>query len=192
MARCGRSTLISPRRGPARRRQPRPCRRPPCRARSGRATRITAAPHRRRDHRSAASSTCVRPQPGTGTAADRTRPARRTSPPPAAAPSPTAPAPAAARPARPARPQPLLGTSRRTSYRHHRGATAGTAQAAFPEVLAKDHGEGRCHHRHGHGDAVHHPPHPPNHTETTPSTAHTPAPWTPSKAGDTWHQLVKR
>ena len=29
-----------------------------------------------------------------------------------------------------------------------------------PESMQKDHGEGRCHHRHSHGDAVHHPPHP--------------------------------
>src|SRR6266487_896608 len=32
-------------------------------------------------------------------------------------------------------------------------------------------------------------PDPPNHTETTPSTTHTPTPWTPSKAGDMRHRL---
>src|SRR5216683_5494958 len=63
-------------------------------------------------------------------------------------------------------------------------------QAAFPESRLKDHGEGRCHHRHGHGDAVHHPPHPDprNHTETTPSTAPAPAPMaTLNGGGQSWN-----
>src|SRR5439155_25602342 len=33
------------------------------------------------------------------------------------------------------------------------------ARRPSPQSLPRDHGEGRCHHRHGHGDAVHQPPH---------------------------------
>ena len=66
---------------------------------------------------------------------------------------------AARRPQPPGR-QPGLDTSRRTSYRHHRGATSGTLQAGLPRNHGKRNGEGRCHHRHGHGDAVQQPPHP--------------------------------
>ena len=55
-----------------------------------------------------------------------------------------------------------------------------------PSPCEKDHGEGRCHHLHRHGDAVHHPPHPQpaNDIKTTPSTSHTPAPMDNPKGGD--------
>src|SRR5260370_37327599 len=87
--------------------------------------------------------------------------------------------PAAARPAQPPRPQPLLDTSSRTSYRHHRGATSGTAQADFPGSTAKRNT--------GRAAAITYmatvtpstttrTPDPPNHTKTTPSTTWTPSP----------------
>ena len=56
--------------------------------------------------------------------------------------------------------QPRLDTSRRTSYRHHRGATSWHRPGGLPRIHGEnENGEGRCHHRHGHGDAVHQPPH---------------------------------
>jgi hypothetical protein len=67
---------------------------------------------------------------------------------------------AARRPQPPCR-QPGLDTSRRTSYRHHRGATSWHPSGGLPRIHGEnEHGEGRCHHQHGHGDAVQQHPHP--------------------------------
>ena len=99
--------------------------------------------------------------PGTATGAE---PAPRPAPPP---PAPAARPRSPAWPARPRttgtpapRPQLPLDTCRRTSYRHHRGATSWHRPGGLPRIHGEnENGEGRCHHRHGHGNAVHQPPH---------------------------------
>ena len=66
---------------------------------------------------------------------------------------------AARRPQPPGR-QPGLDTLCRTSYRHHRGAHLRHPSGGLPRNHGKRNGEGRCHSRHGHGNAVQQPPHP--------------------------------
>src|SRR5271165_6824478 len=55
------------------------------------------------------------------------------------------------------------------------GATSGTVRRPSPQSLPGDHGEGRCHRLHGHGDAVHQPAsrEPPESPRTTPLTTQT-------------------
>ena len=122
---------------------------------------ITAAPYRRRDHRSAGSSTCVRPQPrhrdrrgqnsarpaNIATTRRRAQPHRASTPPqhgPLSRPAASRASTLSAEPRTVITVVPPPAPTRRPS----------------PESMRKDHGEGRCHHRHSHGDAVHHPPHP--------------------------------
>src|SRR5208282_417619 len=55
------------------------------------------------------------------------------------------------------------------------GATSGTVRRPSPQSLPGDHGEGRCHRLHGHGDAVHQPAsrEPAESPRTTPLTTQT-------------------
>ena len=66
--------------------------------------------------------------------------------------------PAAARAPQQTGRQPRLDTVRRTSYRHHQVPPPAPPGGPSRSPV-KDHGEGRCHHLHGHSDAVHHPAH---------------------------------
>ena len=141
---------------------------------------ITAAPYRRRDHKSAGSSTCVRPQrrhlPRRGrnsSGPENIATTRRRAQPHRAS---TAPQhgdrsrPAASR---------ASTLAAGTSYRHHRGATSGTVQAAFPGIKAKRN-TGRAA---AITDMATVTPssnprttNPPDHIKTTPSTARDPCP----------------
>src|SRR5215469_12068928 len=64
--------------------------------------------------------------------------------------------PAARAPQHPGQ-QARLDTLSRTPYRHHQVPPPAPARRPSPQSLPRDHGEGRCHRLHGHGDAVHHP-----------------------------------
>ena len=82
------------------------------------------------------------------------------------------PQPPAARAAQHPGQQPRLDTLRRTPYRNHQVATSGTVRRPSPKSRPSDHGEGRSHRLHRHGNTVHHPAsrEPPESPRTTPLT----------------------